>query len=94
MTVEQHIFEKRLDNLIEDGWRVLNSNFDPAAFANWRRKALDCVIALVGPSHKYALSFREYVEQMEPKSLLAGEAILMATKAQLAPTGFVESARE
>jgi hypothetical protein len=83
MTVEQ-----RIDDLIEAGWRVLNSNFDAAEFAIWRRKALDCVTALVGPSHTYARYFSDFVEEAESKSVLAGEGILIAAKEQLATTGF------
>ena len=83
MTAEQSI-----DDLIEAGWRVLNTNFDIAAFAIWRRKALDCVTALVGPSHTYARYFRDFVEEAETKSVLTGEGILIAAKEQLAGTGF------
>ena len=83
MTVEQGI-----DDLIEAGWRVLTGNFDAAAFTDWRRKALDCVTALVGPSHTYARYFRDFVEEAETKSVLAGEGILIAAREQLATTGF------
>ncbi len=83
MTVEQ-----RIDNLIEAGWYVLDSDFDATAFANWRRKALDCVTALLGPSHTYAHYFRDFVDEAETKSLLAGEGILVAAKEQMVKEGF------
>jgi len=83
MTVEQSI-----DDLIVAGWCVLNSNFDAAAFAIWRRKALDCVTALVGPSHTYARYFKDFVEKADTKSVLAGEGILIAAKEQLAISDF------
>ncbi len=83
MTVEQ-----RIDDLIEAGWSVLNSDFDDTAFANWCRKALDCVLALAGPLHPYTLYFRDFVEEAETKSLLAGQGILIAAKEQIATTGF------
>jgi hypothetical protein len=44
--------EKQLDKLIEAGWFVLDSDFDPEAFADWRRSALVCVAALAEPGLK------------------------------------------
>ncbi len=41
--------EERLDNLIEAGWKVLESGFDIAAFQEWRQLALACVRDLSGP---------------------------------------------
>jgi hypothetical protein len=82
MTVEQ-----RIDNLIEAGWNVLDSDFDRSAFADWRRKALDCVAALLGPSHAYTGYFRDFVDEAETKSLLAGEGILVAAKEQIVTVG-------
>jgi hypothetical protein len=82
MTVEQ-----RVDNLIEAGWNLLDSDFDLSAFADWRRKALDCVAALLGPSHAYTSYFRDFVDEAETKSLLAREGILVAAKEQIVTTG-------
>jgi|SRR5208283_1502168 len=83
MTVEQ-----RIDDLIESGWHVLDSNFDATAFAYWRRKALDCVTVLLGPSHTCTCYFRGFVEEAETESLLVGDGILAAAKEQLATSGF------
>ncbi len=47
--------EQRIDDLIEAGWGVLHSDFDPVAFQRWRRKAVDCITAVVGPDHVYTL---------------------------------------
>jgi hypothetical protein len=75
--------EERIDNLIETGWHALDSDFDRTAFANWRRQALDCVAALLGPSHAYTGYFRDFVDEAETKSLLTGEGILVAAKEQI-----------
>ena|SRR5208337_4149655 len=83
MTVDQ-----RIDDLIEAGWYMLDSDCDATAFANWRRKALDCVTALLGPSHRYTSYFTDFADEAETKSLLAGEGILIAAKEQMATTGF------
>ncbi len=89
MTVEQ-----RIDDLIEAGWHVLDSDFDATAFADWRMKALDCVTALLGSSHTYTCYFRDFVEEAETESVLVGEGILAAAKEQLPTSGFELRDRE
>ena len=89
MTVEQ-----RIDNLIEAGWNVLDSDFDRSAFADWRRQALDCVAALLGPSHTYTRYFRDFVDEAETTSLLTGEGILVAAREQIVTTGFELAPKE
>ena len=85
--------EQLVDNLIEAGWHVIDSDFDMMAFTHWRKQALDCIGALMGPAHAYTHYFRDFVEQAEKASLLTGEGILVATKEQIAkaqrqsPTG-------
>jgi hypothetical protein len=76
--------EQLVDNLIEAGWRVIDSDFDMMAFSHWRKQALDCIGALMGPTHAYTHYFRDFVEQAEKTSLLTGAGILVATKEQLA----------
>jgi hypothetical protein len=76
--------EQLVDNLIEAGWHVIDSDFDMMAFSHWRKQALDCIGALMGPTHAYTHYFRDFVEQAEKTSLLTGAGILVATKEQLA----------
>jgi len=76
--------EQTLDDLIEAGWRVLQSDFEPDAFLTWRKRALDCVTVLVGPDHPYAKFFNAFVVQEARNSLLAGAGILEATREQVA----------
>jgi hypothetical protein len=83
MTVEQ-----RIDDLIEAGWHVLESNFDATAFASWRKKALDCVTTLLGPSNAYTCYFRDFVEEADTESLLFGEGIVDAAEGQMGTTAF------
>jgi len=40
--------EGRIDDLIEAGWWVLESDFDPVAFERWRRSAFDCLTPCFG----------------------------------------------
>jgi hypothetical protein len=77
MTVEQ-----RIDDLIEAGWGVLDSEFDPGAFRRWRRRALDCLTALVCRDHVYIRHFENFVRQGGRKGLLAAGGILIAAKEQ------------
>jgi hypothetical protein len=76
--------EQLVDNLIEAGWHVIDSDFDMIAFAHWRKQALDCIGALMGPAHAYTNYFKDFVEQGEKVSLLTGAGILVATKEQMA----------
>jgi hypothetical protein len=76
--------EQIVDNLIEAGWHVIDSDFDVVAFTHWRKQALDCIGALMGPAHAYTNYFKDFVEQAEQTSLLTGAGILVATKEQMA----------
>ena len=76
--------EKRIDDLMEAGWHVLESNFDESAFQNWRREAFDCLAAMLGPEHTYTRYFKKYVDQHPRAGLLTGGGILGAAKAEMA----------
>jgi hypothetical protein len=56
---------KRLDDLIEAGWHVVDSEFDADAFYFWKKKALDFLTDFVGPDHTCTQSFRHRVQQTE-----------------------------
>jgi hypothetical protein len=76
----------RIDELIEAGWGVLDSDFDPVAFQRWRRSAFDCLTALVGPDHVYTRHFENFVRQGGKPGLIAAGGILSAAKEQMAGT--------
>ena len=78
---------KALDDLIEAGWQVIESDFDPDAFVQWRKRALDCVAVLMGEDHPYTQFFDEFVSREVRDSLLTGAGILEATKEQLSVRG-------
>jgi hypothetical protein len=75
--------QRRIDDLIKAGWGVLESNFHPAAFHNWRREAFFCLNVLLGPDHAYTDYFRSYVQEAEKKNLLVGGGILTAAKEKM-----------
>jgi hypothetical protein len=75
---------QRIDDLIEAGWGVSDSDFDPVAFLHWRRKAFDCLTALVGPDHVYTRHFENFVRQGRKTDILAAGGILSAAKEQMA----------
>jgi hypothetical protein len=72
--------EGQIDDLIEAGWYVLESDFDPVAFVNWRQKALNCLKILLGPDHPYTEYFKDFVTEAEKCQLLTGTGILTAAK--------------
>jgi len=74
--------EHRIDDLIEAGWGVLNSDFDPVVFQRWRRRAFNCLTAMVGPDHVYTRHFERFVRQEEEVDLLIASGILSAAKEQ------------
>lgn len=78
--------EDRIDALIEAGWCMLDSDFDPRAFRRWRLTALDCLSDLLGPNHTYTLYFRTLVEQNNKLNWLAGGGILTAARYSTAGT--------
>jgi hypothetical protein len=75
--------EKMLDDLIEAGWYVLESDFDARALSNWKKEAFDCVIALLGPDHTYSHYFNDFVRGRAKSSILAGEGVLNAVREHL-----------
>lgn len=70
--------EKSIDDLIEAGWMVIHSDFDEAAFQNWRSKAAVCLDSLLGSEHTYTQYFRNHVRRSATSSILTGVGILTA----------------
>jgi hypothetical protein len=56
---------KRLDDLIEAGWHVVDTEFDAEALYYWKKKALDFLTDFVGPDHTCTQSFRDCIQQTE-----------------------------
>lgn len=75
--------EKLIDDLIEAGWYVLDTNFDETAFRNWRERALYCLAGLLGQDHHYTESFRSWVQGDEKNNVLTGGGILSAVKEEI-----------
>lgn len=59
--------EQTIDNVIEAGWHVVYSDFDCAALQNWRKRAFECMNALLGPEDANTQYFKNYVETDEKK---------------------------
>jgi hypothetical protein len=86
MTIEQ-----RIDELIRAGWTVVESDFDPIAFQNWRLKAFECLRAMFGPDHIYTKYFEHFVEQGDRTNVLAAGGVLVAAKEQVKGEAFAPS---
>jgi hypothetical protein len=78
------LFEKRIDDLVEAGRQVLDSDFDEVAFQRWRKEAFKFLSAVLGPEHSYTQYFEKYVRQLERSEVLTGGGILIAAKAEVA----------
>ena len=72
--------KKLIDDLIEAGWRVPDTNFSEAAFQNWRERALICLTDLLGPEHVYVQQFNDCLRESEKLNLMAGAGVLVAAK--------------
>jgi hypothetical protein len=69
---------KRLDDLIEAGWHVVDTEFDARALYYWRKKALDFLTDFVGPDHACTQIFRHGIEQPELFDCLDGSEVFAA----------------
>jgi hypothetical protein len=83
--------EQRIDELIRAGWGVVESDFDPDAFQNWRQKAFECLNAMFGPDHIYTKYFEHFVQQGGRKNVLAAGGVLVAAKQQITCNEFGSS---
>ncbi len=72
--------ERLIDNLIEAGWHVLDTDFDETALRNWRELALTCLTDLLGSDHIYVRQFTEWVREREKVNLMAAGGVLVAAK--------------
>jgi hypothetical protein len=77
------VVENLIDDLIEAGRYVLESDFDLKALSNWRKEAFQCVSALMGPDHTCTQYFKDFVNGGARTGVLAGEGILNTVKEQL-----------
>jgi hypothetical protein len=78
---------REFDNLIEAERAVLESDFDPVAFLQWRRSAFDCLTEMLGPDHVYTRQFGDYVQQGAKTDLLVSAGILSAVQHGIAGQG-------
>jgi hypothetical protein len=72
-----------LNQLISLAQSILDSGFDAQTFLNWQILAFSALVALLGPYHYYTQNFKRLTSEKNPRSLLAGEGILMAAKEQM-----------
>jgi hypothetical protein len=85
MRMRSMSFGARIDELIEAGWGVLESDFDPVAFQHWRRRALDCLTAVVGPDHASTRRFQHLVEHGGETQLRVARGTSAASREQGRP---------
>ena len=69
-------FEKQFDDFIEAGRHVIDTDFDPIAFQQWRTHAVMCLSALMGYNHAYAKCFVAHHKDPKQNNLVVGGGIL------------------
>ena len=74
---------KKLDDLIETAWHVVNTDFDKRAIYKWKKQAFDYLAENLGHDHYYTQYFKNCVEELEQQNLLAGSGILTAAKEEM-----------
>jgi hypothetical protein len=76
------LHEKRINDLIKAGRRVLASEFSEVAFGEWRKQALSCLMFLCGAEHAYTEYFRSKILKADRANVLTGVGVLTAAKMQ------------
>lgn len=65
--------DEAIDDLIQAGWDVLDSDFDMAALLEWKRKAHTCLSALLGPDHEDTQHFQGFASRGIPVQITMSE---------------------
>ncbi len=78
---------KRLDDLIEAGWHVVDTEYDAEALYHWKKKVLDFLTDFVGPDHACTQSFKHRIQQTELFDHFDGSEILAAGAKDHFPIG-------
>ena len=73
----------RLADLIKMAQGMLDGGFDPECFLTWKTLSFLCLMSLLGPLHFYTRKFGRVTRKMTSESVLAGEGILEAAKANI-----------
>lgn len=73
-----------IDELIDAGRLVLDSDFDPDAFKHWRFKAFECLSAMLGPNHIHTKYFEDCVAQRGRTTPISSKPELFEAKETVA----------
>jgi hypothetical protein len=76
--------EQTINDLVEQGWIILDAADNEAAYFKWQTQAVDCLTALLGPNHFYCMRLKAFFQETGRKGLLAGTGILAAAREELA----------
>lgn len=69
-----------LTSLIESAAVILDKRFDAQAFLSWRSLAFVTLANLLGPLHYYTQNFKLLTSEINERSLLTSEGILIAAR--------------
>ena len=71
---------KHIEDLIEDGWNVIESDSDSAALQDWKRKVSDAFKTILGPDHTYSTYGGDSPLKGEKINVPARAGLLVAAK--------------
>ena len=78
--------EHTINDFMKLGWHILDNSRDEATFAQWKIRALEYLVALLGPEHVYCIRLRRIMGETGIRGLLAGIGILAAAEQELTKT--------
>jgi hypothetical protein len=74
--------DKPIDDLIRAGWEVIETDYHAVALHNWRQKAFDCLVQLLGPDHMDTQYFEHHIRQFEKENLIEATSTTVALTAE------------
>lgn len=77
------LIDKQIEDLIEDGWNVIESDSDSAALRDWKRKVSDAFKTIVGPDPTHSTFCGSSPQTGGGLSVPARAGLLVATKGHM-----------
>ncbi len=71
---------KSLTALIRAAGIILRNEFDPQVFLSWKSSSFMTLTNLLGPLHYYTENFSLLTAEINERSLLTGQGILIAAR--------------
>ncbi len=71
----------KIDLMVNAAWEVIRNDFERQAVLQWKKRARECLVSLVGENHYYTEQFDIQTKELnEKKKIMACCGILSAAK--------------